>query len=84
MKIDYLKKLLSVLPKNLFAPNMILSILALKDSHDLITIPISHKERKTGKISIVRWNLLKGCFNIMNDLILLRLRLSHIIKNIPD
>ena len=84
MKIDYLKKLLSILPKNLFVPNIILSILALKDSKDLISIPISHKERKTGQISIVRWKLIKVCFKMVKDLILFRLRLPRIIKNISD
>lgn len=84
MKIDYLKKLLSVLPKNLFAPNIVLSILALKDSHNLISIPISHKERKTGKMSIVKWKLIKVCFKVVKDLILFRLRLSRIIRNISN
>lgn len=84
MKIVYIKKLLRVLPKNIFAPNNVLSILALKDGQDLMSVSIPHKERKTGKISIVRWKLIEGCFKIMNDLILLRLRLFHIIKNISD
>lgn len=84
MKTDYVKKLLGVLPKGLFAPNIILSILALKDSGRLTTIPISHRERKTGKISIVRWKLLKVCFKVVKDLILFRLRLSSILKNIPN
>lgn len=83
MRIDYLKKLLSVLPKNLFAPNIFLSILALKDGHDLIAIPISHRERKTGKISIVKWKLIKVCFMVVKELILFRLRLSSILKKIP-
>ena len=84
IKVDYLTKLLSVLPKNLFAPNIILSILAFKNSQDLISIPISHKERKTGKISIVKWELIKVCFKMVKDLVLFRLKLPRIIKNISD
>lgn len=84
MKIAYIKNLLSVLPKNLFAPNIILSILALKDGQDLISIPISHKERKTGKMSLVKWKLIKICFRVVKDLILFRLRLSRILNNIPN
>jgi len=84
MKIDYLKKLLRVLPKDVFAPNNILSILALKDGQNLKSIPISHKERKTGKISIAKWKLIKVCFKMVKDLILFRLKLPRIIKNISD
>ena len=84
MKIDYLKKLLNIVPKDVFAPNNVLSILALKDGQDLISIPISHKERKTGKISIVKWKLIKVCFKMVKDLILFRLRLPSIIKKISN
>ncbi|MBI4924700.1 MAG: glycosyltransferase family 2 protein [Bdellovibrio sp.] len=82
IKKDYLKKLLSVLPKGVFAPNILLSILALKDGQDLISIPISHKERKTGKMSIVKWKLIKVCFKIVKDLILFRLGFHCLIKKI--
>ena len=84
MKIEYLKRLLRLLPKDVFAPNNILSILALKDGRNLISIPISHKERKTGKISIVKWKLIKVCFKMVKDLAFFRLRLPRITKTISD
>ncbi|MCD6460601.1 glycosyltransferase family 2 protein [bacterium] len=82
MKRDYLKRLLDVIPENLFAPNIFLSILAKKDGQDLMNIPINHKQRKTGSISIVKWNLIKVCLRGVKELILFRLQLQKILRTL--
>lgn len=80
MKREYLKKLLKVLPKNLVAPNIFLSLLASSDSHNVVHIPVPHRERKTGKISMLGWNLLRLCVRGFRELISLRLKLKRIMK----
>ena len=78
----YLKKLLSVLPRNLYAPNIFFTILAVKDSKDIMHIPISHSRRKTGEVSIVKLKLIKVCMMGFKDLLLFRLRLASMMKNL--
>ena len=80
MKREYLKKLLKVLPKNLVAPNIFLSLLASLDNHNVVHVPVPHQERKTGKISILGWNLFRLCVRGFRELVSLRLKLKRIIK----
>lgn len=82
IKKNYLKKLLKILPKNLFAPNIFLSIIAARDNQNLMSVPISHKERKTGQISIVKWNLIKACFRGLKELVKFRIKLSSMLKKL--
>lgn len=80
IKSDYLRRLLKVLPKNLFAPNIFLSILAVKDGQNTVNIAVKHKARKTGQLSIYRWKLLRACIRVFIELSLFRLRLHSMIK----
>lgn len=82
MRKVYLKVLLQELPKNIFAPNIFLSILAVKGEQNLLNIQVRHKERKSGQVSIVRWKLLKACFNDVKKLLLFRLRLNENINTL--
>ena len=84
IKKDYLSAMLKVLPANLFAPNIFLSILAKKDKQELGNISISHKERETGEISIVKWNLIKVCLRGLKELFLFRKNFRSIMKRLQD
>lgn len=68
IKTDYLRGLLSVLPANPFAPNIFLSVLAKRDGNDLQNIPVTHKERETGQVSIIKLKLLKVCMRSAREL----------------
>lgn len=68
IKGDYLPKLLAALPPNPFAPNIFLSVLAKLDGNDLMSIPVTHKERETGQVSIIKWKLLKVCLRTTREL----------------
>lgn len=67
---EYLKKLLAQLPGNPepFAPNIFVAVLAKRHGQNLFSIPVTHKERETGTVSIVKWNLLKVCFRSAREL----------------
>ena len=82
IKRDYLKRLLKALPRNLFAPNIFLSILAVKDGQNTLNIAVGHNARKTGQVSINRWKFLRACCRVFIELSLFRLRLRSIIKEL--
>ena len=84
MKREYLEKLLNAIPKNVFLPNMFLTILAIKDHQNVMDIPISHKERKTGKVSLIKWKLVKACLRGFKELVLFRLNLSRIMEQLKE
>ena len=73
----YLKRLLAQLPTPTpFAPNIFLAVMARKAGNNLFNIPITHKERLTGEVSILKWKLLKVCFQSFKELARFRLELS--------
>jgi dolichol-phosphate mannosyltransferase len=78
----YLASLLKVLPPTVFAPNIFLSVLAAKDGQSLLSIPITHQERTTGTVSILRWKLIKVCLRSARELLLFRWTLKNNIRQI--
>jgi dolichol-phosphate mannosyltransferase len=82
IKGDYLKKLLDVMPSNVFAPNIFLSVLAAKDGQQLFCVPVTHKNRETGEVSIVRWKLIKVCLRCARELLSFRLTLNDRISRL--
>lgn len=79
---SYLKLLLSHLPQGIFAPNIFLSVLAARGGQDLMSIPVLHRDRQTGQVSIVRMKLLKICFRSVRELVGFRLNLSKAVSDI--
>ncbi len=78
---SFLKKLLAQLPDPTpFAPNIFLAVMAKKAGFDTFDIPITHKERQTGTVSILKWKLLKVCFQSFGELAQFRLDLSRKVK----
>jgi len=65
-----------------FAPNIFLAIMAKKAGQELFNIPIVHKERATGEVSIRKMKLLKVCWQSFNELLDFRLTLNTKIKNL--
>ena len=69
IKGTYLEMLLNDLPGRPFAPNIFLSVMAKKDGNDLMFIPVTHKERETGQVSIIKMKLLKVCVRSAKELL---------------
>jgi dolichol-phosphate mannosyltransferase len=82
IRTDYLRKLLKALPSNVFAPNIFLSVLAAKDGQDLKFIPVTHEERKTGQVSIVKWGLIKVCIRSARELLFFRFSVGSRVKSL--
>lgn len=79
---SYLRKLLTVLAGEPFAPNIFLSVLAARDGENLLSIPVDHIDRQTGTVSIVRWKLIKVCLQSLRELIEFRKSLSSSISKL--
>lgn len=83
IKGTFLKKLLAQLPNPVpFAPNIFLAIMAKKSGQELFNLPIVHKERATGEVSIQKMKLLKVCWQSFNELLNFRLALNNKIKKL--
>ncbi|WP_353721399.1 glycosyltransferase family 2 protein [Dyadobacter sp. 676] len=83
IKGTFLKKLMAQLPNpEPFAPNIFLAVMAKKSGQELFDIPITHKDRETGTVSIVKWNLWKVCIRSFKELLRFRLELNDKVKAI--
>jgi glycosyltransferase involved in cell wall biosynthesis len=83
IKTDYLKKLLNALPRQIpFAPNIFLAVLAKKAGQHLFDIPVLHKERETGEVSIRHMKLLQVCWQSFKELARFRFDLNRMVNEI--
>jgi glycosyltransferase involved in cell wall biosynthesis len=77
----YLKKLLAQLPNPVpFAPNIFLAVMAKKAGQKTFDIPITHKERATGEVSIQKMKLLKVCWQSFKELARFRSELNGKVR----
>ncbi len=80
---SFLRKLLQQLPDPTpFAPNIFLSVMSKKAGNNTFDIPITHKERQTGTVSILKWKLLKVCMTSFIELAQFRLDLGGKVKEL--
>jgi hypothetical protein len=83
IRTSFLTKLLHALPiKTPFAPNIFLSVLAKKSGQKLFDIPVLHKERETGEVSIRHMKLLKVCWQSFIELTQFRMELNRLVRDI--
>ena len=67
-RADVLARLLEAIDPTVFAPNLFITITAKFAGIPMREVPVFHRERETGTVSIVRWKLLKVCFRSANEL----------------
>jgi len=82
IRSDFLAKLLAEIPAGVFAPNVFLAVLAAKAGEDLGSRPVSHRDRATGQVSIIRWGLVKACLRSARELAAFRLRLGGAVARV--
>lgn len=80
LETGFLQEALRIIPPKTFAPNIFLAVLAARLDADLMHIPVSHEDRKTGTVSIVRWKLIRVCFRCVGELLAFRRILAD---NVP-
>ena len=59
MRAALLRSYLEKISDRAFAPNVMLSVLAARDGHQLAFVPVSHRARQTGVVSIRGWKTLE-------------------------
>jgi glycosyltransferase involved in cell wall biosynthesis len=77
LRTNFLARALEIIPRETFAPNIFLAVLGARIDANLMHIPVSHEDRKTGTVSIVRWKLIRVCFRCVGEL----LRFRRILKD---
>jgi dolichol-phosphate mannosyltransferase len=83
IKGSFLQKLLAQLPTPTpFAPNIFLAVMARKQGQNTFDIPITHKSRLTGEVSIRKMKLLKVCWQSFKELAAFRWELNSKVKNL--
>lgn len=65
-----------LIPPDTLAPSLFLAVFAAKKKFDIATLPIPHRERQTGVVSIRRWKLFKFCWKAFGQLMEFRRRLA--------
>ena len=64
-----------LIPADTLAPSLFLAIYAAAHGFDIAFIPVPHRERQTGVVSIRRWKLFKFCAKAFGQLVDFRRRL---------
>ncbi len=73
MRGGTLAELLAYVPEGAFIPNVLLSVLACKRGRFVQDVPVTHLERKTGKVSIANIRLLRALVRCTIELLSFRL-----------
>jgi glycosyltransferase involved in cell wall biosynthesis len=66
-----------LIPPDTLTPSLFFAIFVAKRRIPISHIPINHRERRTGVVSIRRWRLLKFCATAFRQLIVFRWRLAR-------
>jgi glycosyltransferase involved in cell wall biosynthesis len=64
-----------LIPPDTLAPSLFLAVFAAARGFDVAYLPVPHRERQTGTVSIRRWRLLKFCARAFRQLVAFRVRL---------
>ncbi|MFT6958269.1 MAG: dolichol-phosphate mannosyltransferase [Halieaceae bacterium] len=73
---NFLRSALKNIPADAFAPNIFLAVLSSRYLFSYPEIPVTHVERQTGEVSIVRMGLLKACLRSFIQLVTFSLQLD--------
>lgn len=65
----------SLIPEDTLAPSLFLAVFAAARSYNVAELPVPHRERQTGVVSIRRWRLVKFCARALRQLLVFRRRL---------
>lgn len=84
IRSDFLRNSLSVLPPDLFAPNIFLSVISSIRLKSFPEYPVKHQKRLSGKPSLISWGLIKACFRSLSQVISFKLSLYERINSLDN
>ncbi len=76
LEAGFLRRALGMIPPDAFAPNIFIAVIGARNGCDLMHLPVTHEDRKTGSVSIVRWKLIRVCFRCVRELLAFRSTLA--------
>jgi glycosyltransferase involved in cell wall biosynthesis len=62
IRSDLLREIIAQIPRDTFAPNVIISGAIARAGLRVLNVPVPHQSRKTGTVSIMKWKLWKAAF----------------------
>ena len=81
IKNSALRQILRILPEDAFAPTILITLLAKKLKYRIKLVGVSHRERKTGKVSIQGMKLAKVCLRGARDMLKFRIKTLVLPEN---
>jgi dolichol-phosphate mannosyltransferase len=78
MRADVLAPILSRIPDDTFAPNVVIAGALAANGAVIANIPVPHAQRTTGKVSIVRWGLVRAAARSLVQTVWLAPRLRDV------
>ena len=76
MRAEVLRPILDRIPEDTFAPNVLISGALTQMGARICNLPVPHRPRRTGAVSIVKWRLWKAAFRSFGQTLHARGRLS--------
>ncbi|MCK5074199.1 MAG: glycosyltransferase family 2 protein [Bacteriovoracaceae bacterium] len=76
MRSSFLRSIVTKIPENTFAPNVIISGLAVLHNLRIYNTPVPHTPRQMGEVSIKKWKLLMAALTSFRQTILFRYSLN--------
>jgi glycosyltransferase involved in cell wall biosynthesis len=77
MRAEVLQRMLRYIPENTFAPNVGIAGLLARAKVQVLNIPVSHRNRRTGEVSIKKWKLAKAAMKSLAQIIAIRCRIPR-------
>jgi len=74
-KRETFNKLAKFVDTEMFAPSIMILLVATYFGVEVKEVPVTHYPRETGKISILGWGLVKACLRTFKDMLVLRKQL---------
>jgi len=86
IKKEVLDRFIELIDKESLAPNIMMSILAKKKRIRMMEVPVTHRKRKTGVVSIVNWKLiwfsLKGFKELVTTMVFKNMKKNRPLANL--
>jgi dolichol-phosphate mannosyltransferase len=83
MRRDYLELAVERIPAGVFIPNVFMSTVAHALPVPVLYVPISHRQRTSGQVSIGRWRLVRACLQCLRQLVAWRITFGPMRSTFP-
>lgn len=83
IRADLLRRIVEQIPSDTFAPNLLLSGALSRAGARVQNLPVPHRHRRTGSVSIVKWRLWRSVLRSLGQTVRWRLSDDAILRRPP-